>query len=298
MQQPVAQEEPESPVVVPLWRKWYMAASIGLLVGVGLIAYLQSDNTLKVSTSLNESVKVEAIAPFALEKINSTTKPMTVLLEDGSSVVLYPGAQLRFDTSLSAQKREVRLVGMAFFEIVKNPTRPFFVYTNTLTTKVLGTSFLIDAREDNREVNVEVKTGKVSVYPGNGFDKEVVDQLDSDKPDKKGIILVQDQKIAISRLDGKPVRPEETSIRPVGAEDIAMQLFIFDETPVSEVFQALENSYNIKITYNQDVMGDCPLNATLVGQPLHKKLSVICSALGAKFEMKDNEVVITGNGCE
>ena len=58
-------------------------------------------------------------------------------------------------------KREVHLEGEAFFEVAHDTLRPFFVYTGNITTKVLGTSFTVSAREN--VVFVEVKTGRVSV---------------------------------------------------------------------------------------------------------------------------------------
>jgi transmembrane sensor len=45
-------------------------------------------------------------------------------------------------------------------------------------------------------------------------------------------------------------------------------------------------------------MGSCPLNATLIGQPLTEKLEVICNALDAQYEVADNQITILGKGCK
>lgn len=281
---------------VPLWRKWVLAASVTFLLGVGVLSvwfYSNKLDTLEIAE--NNSSEIISVSNL-VEKKNNTSKQMTVLLDDGSSVVLYPNARLSYSTVVSRNKREVSLVGKAFFEIVKDPSKPFYVYTDGIVTKVLGTSFLIDAREEVEEINVEVKTGKVSVFPNNKSKNK--DEIPTYIPDNEGFVLTQDQKIVISRLSGKPVSIPMGIIKPIIEDDIANKSFVFDETPVSEVFTALEKAYNVNIKYNQSLMGDCPLNATLNGQPFNKKLSVICSALGAKYEIHENEVEITGNGCE
>ena len=187
--------------------------------------------------------------------------------------------------------------GEAFFEITKNPAKPFFVYANELVTKVLGTSFMVDAPENSEEVNIEVKTGKVSVF-SLGKNPSENELEDVNTPELKGIILNKDQKIAVSRQNGKPVKVPEISAEPADIQDISQQLFVFDETPASEVFRVLENAYNIKIKYDEPLLKNCPLNATLVGQPFLEKLTVICAALDAEFEMKNDEVIITGRGCK
>src|SRR5690606_5880596 len=61
-------------------------------------------------------------------------------------------------------RREVNLTGEAFFEVTKNPDQPFFVYANELIAKVHGTSFSIKAGENEANILVAVKTGKVSVF--------------------------------------------------------------------------------------------------------------------------------------
>ncbi len=292
------EEEMIQPLFVPLWRRWYMAASVVVLIGAGLVAYPYLKGDEKLGSAAVTSDSDYATVTKSIQDRNNTKKPKTILLADGSSVVLYPGAQLTYSSVANGSKREVSLVGTAFFEVVKDTEKPFFVYTNGLTTKVLGTSFLIDAREDLEEINVEVRTGRVSVFPGQTIPESSTKVGQEKDREGEGIILTKDQRIVISRLSGKPVRPLVTSPTLPDGKDIARQEFVFDETPVSEVFEALEVAYNINILYDESSLSDCPLNATLIGQSFNNKLAVICSALGATYEIKGNEVVITGNGCK
>ena len=83
-------------------------------------------------------------------------------LHDGSTVILEPGGEVRYNEKF-LNTREVYLSGDAFFEVTKDASRPFLVYANEITTKVLGTSFRIKAKQGEKEIVVAVKTGKVSV---------------------------------------------------------------------------------------------------------------------------------------
>ncbi|TDE16761.1 FecR family protein [Dyadobacter psychrotolerans] len=287
-------EDVQQPKIISAWKWLRIAASIALVLGITSVSYWYLNRQTEIASVIGPQVAVTENG--LIEKFNDTGKPMTVLLADGSSVVLQPNGKLSFSSKINTKKREVNLTGKAFFEIVKDPQRPFLVYTDGIATKVLGTSFLVDAPENGSEINVEVKTGKVSVFALNK-NASLSEREEAEKPELKGIILSRDQKIAFSRVSGKPVKLPETSLEIANVADISTQLFVFDETPMSEVFKALESAYNIKIIYNESLISNCPLNATLIGQPFTEKLTVICAALDAQFEIKDNQVTITGNGC-
>ncbi|SEJ49906.1 FecR family protein [Dyadobacter koreensis] len=286
--------EPEPGNVISGWRWVRIAASAALIAGMASFSYWYYTNQPGHSDQFSLYANERSIEKL-IEKNNDTDKPMLVLLPDGSSVVLQPESSLSYVNTINAKTREVTLKGRAFFEIVKNPEKPFLVYTFGLATKVLGTSFLIDAPENGRDIKVEVTTGKVSVF---SLDDSQTSENRINSTELKGFIINPTEKITFSREDGKLTKTVVGVDEKKQENDISSQSFMFDETPVSEVFLALEKAYNIRIFYNREQMGSCPLNATLVGQPIYEKLSVICNALDAEFEIKDNLVTITGQGCK
>jgi transmembrane sensor len=278
------------------WRWVRVAASAALILSIGSMSYWFY---YKNTQGRDHVSAVQETLPFAgaIQKNNDTDKPMMILLNDGSSVVLQPGGHLSYSEGVNKKRREVTLTGKAFFEIVKNKEKPFLVYSYGLATKVLGTSFMIDASEENKDIKVEVRTGTVAVFSINNLDKERRNE-ELDKPELQGVTLTHDEMIAFSRENGKIVRLAEPVKEPQSDKDISKQRFVFDETPVSEVFRILEYVYNVKIVYDKDKMGSCPLNATLVGQPFREKLEVICNALDAQYDIVDNQVTILGKGCK
>jgi len=290
----------DSPKIVFGWNQWRVAASVAILTAIGIATYLYNGQSiaLNLNNDTLSSIELPALssAQQTLRRINDTESPMTVNLSDGSSIVLLPGGVLDYSGKEIPGRREVSLSGRAFFEIVKNRDKPFFVYTEGITTKVLGTSFLIDAPNGSEEVIVEVKTGKVAIFP-RSLKPDANEREAEEKPILGGLILRSDEKVSVSRLNGKLLQKEAGDATKQPLEDISKHTFFFDDTPVSTVFAELEQAYNVKINYDPRLMANCPLNATLVGEPLNKKLAVICAALDAKYELNENRVTITGRGC-
>lgn len=277
------------------WRWMRVAASAALILSIGSVSYWfyykKADGPMHGITA-----REDADLPHTIQKYNDTDKPMTVLLQDGSSVVLQPGGRLSYSEGANKKRREVTLTGKAFFEIVKNKQKPFLVYSYGLATKVLGTSFMIDASSENKDIKVEVRTGTVSVFSINNLDNSQKEAV-LDKPELEGVTLNHDQRIAFSKESGKIIQLP-AAIAVLSDKDVSKQQFVFDETPVSEVFRILESAYNVRIAYDREKMGSCPLNATLIGQPLKEKLEVICNALDAQYEVADNQITILGKGCK
>jgi hypothetical protein len=268
-----------------------VAASIAFLLISGWVVY-----TLSVKKETPQiASKEKVIAPQAgmIEKNNATAKPMQVILEDGSKITLAANGRIRYASQFIAAKREVYLEGEAFFDIAKDPERPFFVYSNGLVTKVLGTSFTIKAYGNSNEVTVEVKTGRVSVFA----ESDPAFKQKTSSPALQGVVLRPNQKIIYSREDVRMVKTlvERPEMVVAKAE---IPAFEFEDTPASAVFDTIGKAYGIEILYDEELLKDCPLTATLDNQTLHEKLSIICKAVESSYEILDGQIVIHSKGCK
>ena len=98
---------------------------------------------------------------------SSIAQKVTEAFPDGSAITLNAGSEASFNADNWVKERKVSLQGMAFFEVRKGTQ--FTVETPNGQVTVLGTSFSVDARNDNFEVIC--KTGKVAVKSKNGDEK-------------------------------------------------------------------------------------------------------------------------------
>lgn len=269
---------------------WLVAASV--VVACGYIGWLYFSKPSTISyENLVENTKDKTGEIY--EKKNLTSKPMLVNLPDKSSVVLQPQSKISYSPKqYNKTKREVILSGEAFFEVQKNSQIPFFVYANNLITKVLGTSFSVNAKPSASETEVIVKTGRVAVFM----------QYDTNKDEKinakslEGIVLEANEKIKVNRKENILEKPGA-----VNAEKLTLPIqkleFNFDETPAVDVIELLKEAYNIQIIYDKNKLANCKLTAHLSDEPLIEKIKLICIALDADYEEIDAKIIIKSNGC-
>lgn len=93
---------------------------------------------------------------------NRTNQIENHLLPDSSEIILFPKSEIKCLIAQSQQDRKVELKGKAFFEVKKANGRKFTVNANNVNVEVLGTSFVVDAYQNNSTM-VQVRTGHVKV---------------------------------------------------------------------------------------------------------------------------------------
>ena len=84
-------------------------------------------------------------------------------LTDGSTVWLQSGSTLAYDSSFGAESRNVKLRGEGFFDIAKDPERPFTVEISGLKVRVHGTRFNIRTLPASGEVLISLLEGSVAL---------------------------------------------------------------------------------------------------------------------------------------
>jgi len=225
-------------------------------------------------------------------KTNTSAKEMTVLLSDGSIATLLKGGSLTFPKKFEGDIRKVYLKGEAFFDVAKDPTKPFLVFANETVTKVLGTSFLVKAVEGENTVMVVVKTGKVSVYP----EKDYETLSNKDDREVSGVILRPNQQVVFNRNDNRLEKgivenPDMLSLSTTNQE------LVFDDQPVAEVLNTLGEMYGIEIVFDKETLTGCPISTIFKEENLKQRMNAICQAIGATYEVVDGQIIINSKGC-
>jgi transmembrane sensor len=257
-------------------------AAFILVCAVGVSWFLQVNNATQ-----RDHYSYHKELPDFIEQVNETDQPQQVQLQDGSIVTLAAKSSLKYRADYSDDStRNVYLSGEAFFDIVKNPYKPFIVRSNEVFVKVLGTSFRVSAPQNGAKVVVAVKTGKVSVYAIKGA---------QDK--KEGVILLPNQQVSYERGDQSF---EKTLIDApeILNKNITQADFVFENTPIAEVFKTMETAYGIEIIFNEEIMKHCYLTAPLGSESMLEKLKIICQTIGANYEIIDANIVIDSSGCK
>ncbi|WON92605.1 MULTISPECIES: FecR family protein [unclassified Sphingobacterium] len=156
-----------------------------------------------------------------------------VTLPDGTLVKLNAGTTLSYPTVFAKDKREVTLLGEAYFEVAKKKDQPFIVHTKNQQVQVLGTHFNINAYQTSVPTKTTLLEGKVMVTTLLGS--------------KKVTLLPGDQSVNTGTLLTKhPVNVQQEMAWVYGK-------FNFDGKSLRQVMDELSQWYAIDVVYKGDV---------------------------------------------
>ncbi len=212
----------------------------------------------------------------------------SLILPDGSSVILKGGSTLSYPETFSGATREVTLTGEAYFDIEHiggdrgQTLLPFIIHTGKVKTVVLGTSFNIRAYPDQRDIVVSVTKGKVRVEDDAG---EVL------------AVLTKDQQV-IYNAEGAEVLKTSTQITK--ATDWVKSDMEFDGVSFESIAQLLEKRYGVRIVFQNPELRPCLTVVSFSGtESLDNVLETLCLIRSATYTKNANdEILISGNGCE
>jgi len=227
------------------------------------------------------------------EYVNNTAAPQRITLEDGSYVVLQPASKIAYSQHANGDKREVYLEGAAFFQVTRKPNQPFYVYTNELVTKVLGTSFDVRAFPYDNTTKVVVHTGKVTVYQRKN------NQTEQELARSNATIITPNQQVLFNRHLTNITKSisEQPQLIYNSSTKINGQV-IFTDAAASDVLMAIQKFYGITIVFDEELLSHCSFTGTFTNESFFERVSLVCKAIEATYEQADGQVIITGHDCE
>jgi transmembrane sensor len=192
----------------------------------------------------------------------------TVTLADGSVVSLNRGASISYPSLFSGDARTVQLKGEAFFDIKKNPSKPFIINTQNAEVKVLGTSFNVVSHSYNTKVSV----------------KEGTVQLKSSLNKDQSIILT---KGFTAITNGARIRKMET--RDLNFDSWYTGIFTFKDTNIKSVFESLDSYYSGQLVLDNSTNANCTLTADFEKNTLGEIVEILRITCGLKVKEQDGK---------
>lgn len=198
----------------------------------------------------------------------------TIYLPDSSKVILAENTTLKFPETFKGNEREVQLTGKAYFEITKNPEKPFLINTKNTNIEVLGTKFLVDASQPNTE-KVIVDEGKVALKTGVFMTKKV--------------LLTQNEIGVWNRENNelsKQITHEQNSNTWLSGR------FKFSNLPLSEVLKTIENHFNVKIALADENFSVIKYSGQFNSTDAEEIIETICITLNLSYQKEGNNFEI------
>ncbi|EHQ26363.1 LOW QUALITY PROTEIN: hypothetical protein Mucpa_2229 [Mucilaginibacter paludis DSM 18603] len=264
--------EAQSPVSLFRYRSWmgYAAACFLILIASG-VWYRNTSQKSAVAQQQQMALVVHA---------NPCGQRSVLTLPDGSIVHLGALSSISYPKVVGSINRAVTLTGEAFFEVTHDKLHPFTVQAGSVQTKVLGTSFKIEAF---KQVVVSVATGRVQVSKLNN----------AGNAERLLAVLTPGRMINYSTATGKA---------DIGTTDIdelrdwTQGKVTFANASLREITETLERWYNVDISFSNPQLENIRLSLIVKATvPIQHPLDIICSTAHLKYKLKDHQITITNN---
>lgn len=208
------------------------------------------------------------------EFVTAANERMELTLEDGTTVTLGGNSRLSLVANPQGQQRELRLEGFALLDVAPDSSRPFVIHTASMTTRVLGTRFVIRAYSEEDTVAVAVAEGKVAVVP--------------DMAGGAGVFLTRGQ-VGRMGVDGM-LEVEQDELEVGRLVRSAHGPLDYTDIPLDEVLDELEGLYPVVFAVQDSSIATQLLTLRLSGDRLENVLSAIALAVGARYEQVGDTV--------
>lgn len=204
-----------------------IAATVALLITSSLSCYYMW-NDIRVANK--DVILCQMEVP-----LGSQTK---AVLPDGSVVCLNSGSVLKYDPAFARNKqREVYLIGEGYFEVHKNPEKPFIVHVEGLNVKVLGTVFNIRAYKEDANIEVALVEGRVNVFS---------------KSEIKGNVVLAPNQKAIYNKKSRSLYSDAVDVEYITQWTTGRLSFV--NTSLVNIMKDIERKYNVRIIIESESM--------------------------------------------
>jgi transmembrane sensor len=245
--------------------RWMQVAAMFLaLLGSGLI--------------IRNKFSKKAVLPETFTEIKSLKgEKKEVTLKDGTTVFLNSGSSVLISSRFDNTKREVKLIGEAFFDVRPDASKPFIIHSGKLQTTVLGTSFDIKAYPEDEQVKVSVATGKVKVENPAAAHKTYAKAL------KHNQALVYDKLKDSHRV---------TTVNVDSISAWRTNHLNFDNASYEEIARMLGRWYNLDVTLNGANHDHKRYTLSFYNERPDKVLNVLSALTGMTCTMNGRTVII------
>jgi ferric-dicitrate binding protein FerR (iron transport regulator) len=214
-----------------------------------------------------------------VEYVTGFGQTKTVVLPDGSEVVLNANSILKHLAVWPGDDREVWLQGEAFFSVRKNrrgnsPVK-FMVHSGSLRVEVLGTEFTVSRRRDRTQVVLSEGSVRLSL-PGPAGTNPIVMQPGE-------LVEYREEDHAVAR-------------RNVKAEvyhSWKHNRWILEDVTLGQVANRIGETYGLEVRIPDSRLAREPMTGVLPTDTIDKLLRVLSATYGIKVQRVENRLILS-----
>jgi len=250
---------------------------------------LETQPKSKFNIKIILSIAAMLALVFTVYKLKTTTHKESIYLvadnsitaetlSDGSTITINENTSLSYPKEFASNERRVELKGEAFFEIKRNENKPFIIdLPHQQFVKVLGTSFNINAYDNDSLTTVFVSSGKVEF--GN---------------DNETIILVKGETGVINNITQHAYKKQD-NFSKIKQRYWQTQLLEFNGDKLVDIVELLNNIFDSQIILACENTEQLAITTTFKNQNLTSILEVIAVSNNLQIEQLNNTYTLSCN---
>ena len=284
------EEKRESAQVLPFVPKknytpFIYAAMVVAGLSIGFIAFFYSR-----PDKINSRVQKNEITTRKGSKSRILLPDNTVVWLNADSKIIYPD-------NFQKEKREVQLTGEAFFEVTKDPRRPFIIHTNSIDIKVLGTVFNVRSYPEESTSETSLLKGEIEV---------TIHQSN------KKLLLSPNQKLTVANYTTAPEFKQNKIAENKHTEEPLLTLnnihynedsistatswidntLYFDNELLEKVVSKIERWYNVEIVIKNEKLRSAHFTAAFENETLVEVMEALSLSNPFKYKIEENKLSI------
>ena len=198
-----------------------------------------------------------------------------VTLPDRTEVTLNRYSSLTYPDHFKGERREVQLIGEAYFEVAKDARHPFIVKADPVDVEVLGTHFNVEAYPGDAEIKTTLLEGSVAVST----------------PDINSRIVLSPGESAVYDRASKTLQEEKTEENDTAA-GWRDGHFRFDYLPLQEIARELSNAFHVKIRIADEDIRDFRIRAHFTERESLDEILGLLQSAGNFSYVKENDTIL------
>lgn len=230
---------------------------------------INSDETITQSKSENET---------NAEQLNQLVVPLgkrsVLTLSDGTKLWLNSGSRAIYPVRFLKKEREIYVEGEAFLEVAHNAEKPFFVVTNHVKIRVLGTKFNVSAYPEDTHTSTVLVEGSIQALTGS-----------------KKVLMKENQLLTLNNESGTISLEEVNVLEFVSWKDGWMHC---NKEKLEDIATKLERYYNINIQFKDIQAKEMTLTGKLdLKSNCEEIFKAISSTAPIEFELVNGEIILS-----
>ncbi len=241
---------------------------------------LQFAAVIVIALGVNFLLRLVNSEPEYISK-ESQLSSIEITLPDNSEIKLNKETKISYPEKFKGKQRHIKLEGEAFFEVEPDKEKPFVIDAQFAQIKVVGTSFNVQAYNDD-VVEVTVVSGVV--------------ELSNKETGGEPVTLEKGEKGTIEKASGKAYK----EVNEVEDELHWMtKKLIFKDMELSQVAETLSLAYNVEIVFEKESLKHCKWTIEIADSSIEEIMSILQSTLtNLDIKQTDNKFSIDGTACQ